>query len=88
MKAENDYSHQCRYCVYCVFTMHETWWCDLKSEDCHNPKRPNKCAEFLFNEIPADDCSGNRVYKPRRKSPFVQDKLFEMPTDKQKEKSK
>lgn len=26
--------------------------------------------------------------KPRRKSPFVQDKLFEMPTDKQKEKSK
>ena len=52
----------------------------------NNPKRPNKCEKFLFTEISADDL--NKVYKPRRKSPFVQDKLFEMPTDKQKEKSK
>ena len=86
MKAENDYSHQCRYCAYCVFTKHETWWCDELLQSVNNPKRPNKCKKFLFNEISADDF--NKVYKPRRKSPFVQDKLFEMPTDKQKEKSK
>ena len=86
MKAYNDYSHQCRYCAYCVFTMHETWWCDELLQSLNNPKRPNKCKKFLFNEISADDF--NKVYKPRRESPFVQDKLFEMPTDKQKEKSK
>ena len=57
----------------------------MKSEYCTNPKRPNRCAEFLFNEIPADDCSGNRVYKPRKKrtSQFAQPKLFDIPTDKQ-----
>lgn len=78
------YKHQCRYCAHCVCG--DAWWCDLKSEYCHNPKRSNKCAEFLFNEIPADDCSGNRVYKPRKKriSQFVQPKLFDVPTDKQR----
>ena len=59
-----------------------TWWCDELLLDIQNPKRPNKCEKFLFNEIPADDI--NKVYKPRRKSPFVQNKLFEIPTDKQK----
>lgn len=79
-----EYKHQCRYCAHCVCG--DVWWCDLKSEYCTNPKRPNKCAEFLFNEIPADDCSGNRVYKPRKKMEvqFVQPKLFDMPTDKQR----
>lgn len=81
-----DYRHQCRYCAYCAFTMEETWWCDELLQHVKNPKRPNKCQKFLFNEISADDI--NKVYKHRMKSSFVQDKLFEIPTDKQKARSK
>jgi hypothetical protein len=79
-----EYRHQCRYCSHCVCG--DVWWCDEKSECCHNPKRPNRCTEFLFNEIPADDCSGNRVYNQRKKKEvkFIQPKLFLMPTDKKK----
>ena len=66
--------------------MEETWWCDELLQYVKNPKRPNKCEKFLFNEISAEDMS--KVYKPRRKSKFVQDKLFEIPTDKQKARSK
>ena len=77
-----EYRHQCRYCSHCVCG--DVWWCDEKSEYCHNPKLPNRCSEFLFNEIPADDCSGNRVYTPRKKMLCTQPKLFDMPTDKRK----
>ena len=81
-----DCRHQCRYCANCVFTMDEDWWCDELDKFVKNPKRTNKCEKFLFNEISADDI--NKVYKPRRKSQFVQDKLFEIQTDKQKSRSK
>lgn len=81
-----DYRHQCRYCANCVFTIEETWWCDELLQDVKDPKHPNKCKKFLFVEISADDPS--MVYKPRRKSRYVQDKLFEIPTDKQKARSK
>lgn len=81
-----DCRHQCRYCAYCVFTMEEDWWCDELDQFVKNPKRPNKCDKFLFNEIAADNL--DKVYKPRKKSPFVQDKLFDIPTDKQKERQK
>lgn len=79
----SDYKHQCRYCSFCVYTLHSTYWCEELDKDIANPKRPNKCKNFLFNEIPADDCTGNKVYKPRKVSPYKQDKLFNIPTDKQ-----
>lgn len=77
-----DCRHQCRYCAYCVFTMDEDWWCDELDKFVKNPKRPNKCEKWLFNEIPADGPL-DKKYKPRKKSPFKQEKLFAMPTDKQ-----
>ena len=80
-----DYKHQCRYCAYCVFTLEETWWCDEKSEDIINPKRPNRCGKFLFNPIPADGPL-DKEYKPRRKSTHTQPRLFDMPTDRQRKK--
>lgn len=83
-----EYKHQCRYCAHCFCG--DVWRCYEKSEYCHNPTRPNRCTEFLFNEMPADDCSGNRVYKPRKKIEVKinQPKLFDMPTDKQRKAGK
>lgn len=81
-----NYCHQCRYCAYCVYTMEENWWCDELDKFVKNPKRPNKCDKFLFNEIAADNL--DKVYKPRKKRPFVQNKLFDIPTDKQKARQK
>lgn len=80
-----EYTHKCRYCAFCVFTLDEAWWCDEKDEYINAPKRPNRCDRFLFNAIPADKTLGDK-YKPRRKSNTYQPRLFDMPTDKQREK--
>ena len=71
------YAHQCRYCAYCVVTPEETWWCDELSKYIGRPKRPNRCASFLWNDIPADGPL-EKKYTPRRnrKKPGVQGKLF------------
>lgn len=70
-----DYAHQCRYCAYCVFTMDERWWCDEINRCISAPKRANRCAAFLYNEIPADGPL-EKKYTPRRKKDGVQGKLF------------
>lgn len=81
-----QYKHQCRYCSYCVFTIEDNYWCDEKNEYISAPKRPNRCKDFLFNEIPADDMSG-KTYKPRKKRNATQLLLFDMPTDRQRRKN-
>lgn len=85
------YAHQCRYCDYCVFTIEDNYWCDEKNEYIAAPKRPNRCKDFLFNEIPADDMSGKhykpRKNKPRKKRNAQQLLLFDMPTDLQRRKN-
>lgn len=83
------YTHQCRYCAYCVFTIEENYWCDKKNEYIAAPKRPNRCAVFLFNAIPADDPFG-KPYEPRKKKKRneTQLRLFDMPTDRQRNKQK
>lgn len=88
MSAKPEYKHQCRYCTWCIFTMHETYWCDKLDKDLKGVRRPNKCNKFLFNPCPADAPDWSKEYKPRKKSPYKQDKLFDMPTDKQKERMK
>ena len=80
-----EYTHQCRYCAYCVFTIYDDYWCDEKSEYITAPKRPNRCAVFLFNSIPADDPNG-KPYTPRKKRNGTQLRLFDMPTDRQRQK--
>lgn len=77
-----DYKHQCRYCAWCVFTINDTYWCDELDKDLHAVRRPNRCKHFLFNEIAADNLE--KAYKPRKRSLFVQCKLFEIPTDRQR----
>lgn len=81
--------HSCRYCSYCMLC-DEGYWCDEKEELVGNIGRVNKCAKWLGNEIKADGKDWNDTYKPRvvKVSPYTQDKLFEMPTDKQKGKAK
>lgn len=66
-----EYTHQCRYCAYCVFTVDENYWCDEKNEYIAAPKRPNRCAAFLFNAIPADDPYG-KPYEPLRGGIYLQ----------------
>lgn len=80
-----EYTHQCHYCAYCVFTIEDNYWCDEKNEYIAAPKRPNRCAAFLFNAIPADDPFG-KPYKPRKKRNEAQLRLFDMPTDRQRQK--
>ena len=80
-----EYTHQCRYCAYCVFTIEDNYWCDEKNEYIAAPKRPNRCAVFLFNAIPADDPFG-KPYEPRKKRNETQLRLFDMPTDRQRQK--
>lgn len=83
--SKTKYAHQCRYCAYCVFTINDTYRCDEKNEYIAYPKRPNRCASFLFNEIPADNPFG-RPYKPRKKRSETQLRLFDFPTDRQRMK--
>lgn len=80
-----DYRHQCRYCSWCVDTGASVW-CEEREKEFapSRMRRPNKCKSFVFNPMPADDPFG-REYKPRKRAPFVQDKLFEIPTDRQRE---
>ena len=80
-----EYTHQCRYCAYCVFTIDDDYWCDEKSEYITATKRPNRCAVFLFNAIPADN-PGGKPYKPRKKRNATQLRLFDMPTDRQRQR--
>ena len=89
--SKKEYAHQCRYCDYCVFTIEDNYWCEEKNEYIAAPKRPNRCKDFLFNEIPADDMSGKH-YKPRKKRNATQLnakqlRLFDMPTDRQRRKN-
>ena len=28
-----EYTHQCRYCAYCVFTIDDNYWCDIDGAD-------------------------------------------------------
>ena len=81
-----EYIHQCRYCAYCVFTIEDNYWCDEKNEYIAAPKRPNRCKDFLFNAIPAYD-PGGKHYKPRKKRNATQQRLFDMPTDRQRRKN-
>lgn len=81
------YTHQCRYCAYCVFTIEDTYWCDELNKYIAAPKRPNKCDSFLFNAIPADN-PGGKPYTPRKKRNETQLRLFDMPTDRQRNKQK
>ena len=88
--SKKEYAHQCRYCDYCVFTIEDNYWCDEKNEYIDAPKRTNSCKDFLFNEIPADDTSGNKTYKPRKKrnathaTHATQLLLFDIPTDRKR----
>lgn len=85
-------AHCCRYCCHCVYTPDEIAVCEHDDVQRSFPdgipykfKRPNKCPYFLFNEIAANFFGDYRkVYRPRRKSPFIQLKLFDFPTDKQR----
>ena len=81
------YAHQCRYCAYCVFTIEDNYWCDEKNEYIAAPKRPNKCDSFLFNAIPADNPFG-KPYEPRKKKIYSQPRLFDIPTDRKRDKQK
>lgn len=79
--------HSCRYCANCVDTLHGIFWCDELNKEVRNIGRPNKCKAHLFNEIAADyEGDDTKVYKPRKKSPYKQERLFDIPTDKQKTK--
>lgn len=80
-----EYTHQCRYCAYCVFTIDDNYWCEEKNEYIAAPKCPNRCAVFLFNAIPADN-PGGKPYAPRKKRNETQLRLFDMPTDRQRQK--
>lgn len=82
----SKYTHQCRYCAYCVFTIENTYWCDELNIYITAPKRPNKCDSFLFNAIPADNPFG-KPYTPRKKCDETQLRLFDMPTDRQRNKT-
>jgi hypothetical protein len=77
--------HSCRYCANCVDTLQCIFWCDELSKEVSNIGRPNKCKSHIFNEIAADwEGDDTKVYKPRKKSPYKQERLFDVPTDKQK----
>lgn len=81
--------HSCRYCSNCIDTLHGIFWCDELSKEVNNIGRPNKCKSHIFNEIAADwEGDDTKVYKPRKKSPYKQERLFVIPTEKQKEKTK
>lgn len=82
----SKYTHQCRYCAYCVFTIENTYWCDELNIYITAPKRSNKCDSFLFNAIPADN-PGGKPYTPRKKRDGTQLRLFDMPTDRQRNKT-
>ena len=84
--SKKEYSHQCRYCDYCVCTIEDNYWCDEKNEYIAAPKRPNRCKDFLFNAIPADGPLGKHS-KPRKKRNTTQLWLFDMPTDRQRRKN-
>lgn len=80
-----DTRHQCRYCAYCVYTLEGTWWCDELNKYCERPKRPNCCKTWLFNEIAADDLEKKFSPRPKKEHRFVQPRLFDMPTDRQRQ---
>lgn len=89
----SDCRHQCRYCAWCIVTIDDFAVCEhdkvqTPERGDHIPysfNRPNKCPYWHFNEIAADFFGdNNKVYKPRKKSPYTQGKLFEMQTDKQR----
>lgn len=77
--------HSCRYCAHCVDTLQEVFWCDELNKEVSNIGRPNKCKSHCYNKIAADwNGDDTKVYKPRKKSPYKQMRLFDIPTDKQK----
>lgn len=94
----HSHRHQCRYCAHCVVTIDGIQICESddmppdkeRGDGIPYPfKRPNRCRHWLFNEIAADfGGNASKVYRPRRPSPFRQPRLFDMPTDKQREVKK
>lgn len=55
----------------------------------YNLRSPNRCPHWLFTEIAADFCGDDsKVYKARESSPYKQERLFDMLTDKQKARVK
>lgn len=77
--------HSCRYCSWCI-QCDEGFWCDKKDELVGNIGRSNNCGHWLGNIIKADGKDFNDTYKPRKFSPYKQDKLFDMPTDLKRKK--
>lgn len=75
--------HSCRYCSWCI-QHNGLFWCDAIDKFVVNIGRVNRCKRWLGNEIKADAKDLDDTYKPRRKSKYKQEKIFEYKTDKQR----